>query len=98
MRNLDYMIAVMQAAKEGKRIQYWMLGVWHDCVTTQDVAGLEWNWGQYDYRIAPEPRKPRECWVAYGSDGHVASVLESPLRPWGTDVALMREVLPEHES
>lgn len=54
----DEMIAVIQAYKEGKTIQYRHkldeTATWHDC---QDIY---WNFPALVYRIKPEPR---EFWV-----------------------------------
>lgn len=51
--NLDEMIAVMQGAKEGKRIEYkennydeWILAM-----------TPSWDWSKSTYRVAPEPKK-----------------------------------------
>jgi len=51
--DLDYMISVMQAAKEGKEIEstFWDdKSIWYDCKEP------DWNWDVYDYRIKPEPK------------------------------------------
>lgn len=54
MRDLDYMIATMQAAKEGKQIQVQRLpGPWMD-IPTKDSY---WNWEDQHYRVKPEPEK-----------------------------------------
>ena len=54
----DEIIAVVQAHKEGKKIEH-----------LDDSYGYEswrwcnnptWNFGTSKYRVAPEPRKPRE--------------------------------------
>lgn len=71
MDDIDHMIAVMTAAKEGKAIQrrhcthrdidrFW-----------KDVRSLHWNWATYDYRV--KPAEPRRVWVnMYGSHSTVA--------------------------
>ena len=54
MKTIGEMIAVMQAAKEGKEIEYCnrICGVWND-VTIMPV----WDWLSNDYRIKPEPKR-----------------------------------------
>ena len=61
MNDIDYMIAVMQAAKEGKAIQYRAR-----CNRgTDENWGVApracWNWASYDYRV--KPAEPRRIWV-----------------------------------
>ena len=62
MNDKDRMVAVMQAAKEGKAIQRLHR---HRPDTDTDVY-LEadpkpgWNWTSFDYRVKPEPRR---IWV-----------------------------------
>lgn len=61
--SIDEMITVLEAAKEGKRIQYWhdspeppSFGRWEDiglCYTAYDFYRRQ-------YRVAP---KPREIWA-----------------------------------
>ena len=69
MSDIDHMIAVMQAAKEGKAIQcrYRSNGA-DDWV---DVRGIAlWNWTDFDYRV--KPAEPRRIWVnLYGSHSTV---------------------------
>lgn len=55
--SIDEMIAVLQAAKDGKGIECLHkekrhIG-WYPCIPI-------WNFEKYDYRVAPEPR---EFWV-----------------------------------
>ena len=82
--NYDQMIAVLQAAKDGKALQMQAKerggtgGAW------LDVANPLWNFACYNYRVKPEPRVfyaiPREhtgqC-VAY-RDREVAEKLAYP--------------------
>lgn len=58
MKTLAEMIAVMQAAQEGKCIEYavnTMTGNirWIRCITPS------WNWDSLVYRIAPDPPQPK---------------------------------------
>lgn len=58
----DEMIAVLQVAKEGKAIQC----RYRDRVKYKDewmTAEPHWNFPEFDYRVAPEPR---EFWVPEG--------------------------------
>jgi hypothetical protein len=54
---LDEMIAVLQAAKEGKKLELRSRKIdtdWSDC--TDSI----WNFAGFDYRIKPEPEPTRE--------------------------------------
>ena len=55
---IDEMIAVLQAAKEGKQIQarskHYPDGGWRDT----DISS--WHFFPFDYRVKPEPR---EFWI-----------------------------------
>jgi len=63
----DEMIAVIQAAKEGKTIQIKgnIYGEWND------ASGCRFNFVQCQYRIKPEPLV---LWVAFHSDGGLYAV------------------------
>ena len=56
MSTLREMIAVMQAAESGKKIQcrYWADpdGPW------MDTDSVSWSWADFDYRVKPEPELP----------------------------------------
>ena len=59
MQDIDYMIAVMQAAKEGKEIQRRHLhGIDAPWIDTPKPS---WNWSTFDYRV--KPAEPRRIWV-----------------------------------
>ena len=66
------MIDVLSAYMEGKKIEvrpvvsphYW----------SRSATTPIWNFADYDYRVAPEPRKPREWWV-YIDNGEIKSCL-----------------------
>ena len=60
MTDIDHMIAVMQAAKEGKAIQYRARGNRGTDENWGDAPSPIWNWAKYDYRVKPEPRR---IWV-----------------------------------
>ena len=61
----DEIITVVKAHKEGKRVQFKYKPTedsdyeWFDVDHTQI-----WFFDKYEYRVAPEPRKPRE-WVCF---------------------------------
>jgi len=55
----DQILEVVQAHKEGKRIQ--VLAI-HSDLGWQDCDNPSWDFRTTHYRVAPEPRKPRE-WV-----------------------------------
>ena len=67
MTDIDHMIAVLTAAKEGKAIQRRhrthrdIDGFW------KDVRSLHWNWADFDYRV--KPAEPRRIWVNLYSSG-----------------------------
>jgi len=73
----DEIISVVQAHKEGKKIQFQTrIGtIWRDC----EVSFKEpsWNFNLYRYRVAPEPRKPREWRVVVTGGDEICSY--SPL-------------------
>lgn len=87
----DEMIAVLQADKEGKTIEWSTKGL-GEPRWTADVN--RWNFSSFDYRVKPEPPKPREFWIilplkesrcgeawAFDPPGggiHVREVLEVP--------------------
>ncbi len=76
----DYeIIEVVRAHKEGKAIQARVLesspsycfgldGRW----MTLNV-GI-WDFANCEYRVAPEPRKPREWWAEFPLDGRVGQI------------------------
>jgi hypothetical protein len=66
----DQILEVVQAHKEGKKIQGRLLGScplylngiddkWVDL-----ISGVDWNFKETEYRVAPEPRKLREWWIS----------------------------------
>lgn len=62
--SIQEMIDVLVAAREGKTIQWSHRSgpiEWHDILS--DLQVIQWNFPYYNYRIKPEPPKPREWWV-----------------------------------
>ncbi len=86
----DEIIAVVQAHKEGKKIEvrkeldngtyYWV---------ATDPA---WNFSVYCYRVAIEPRKPRE-WYLHGVDQGPISVYDASTNRHCSICVLVREVI-----
>lgn len=81
--SIDEMIAVLQAAKSGSRIQRlsdpgtWGSSVWEDWDFGQESF---WSFEMYSYRIKPDietetPRKPKEYWMPRFDQSHVAAIL-----------------------
>lgn len=59
----DEILTVVQAHKEGKKIEckgrhlsHPMIPKWNEWTDSNP----HWNFAEFDYRVAPEPRKPRE--------------------------------------
>ena len=61
MTDIDHMIAVMQAAKEGKAIQRRRRN--HSAIDEnwRDAPEQRWDWFTFDYRV--KPAEPRRIWV-----------------------------------
>lgn len=72
----DEMIAVIAAHKEGRAIQFRSVDrprkPWEDYGS--EGGSPSWNFFHFDFRIKPEPRKPREIWVNEYPDGHSATI------------------------
>ena len=61
MNDIDHMIAVLQAFKEGKTIQSRHRS--YESSDWIDVAGSNmWDWYTFDYRVKPEPRRVWRNW------------------------------------
>ena len=70
MTDIDHMIAVMRAAKEGKAIQSRHRPHRDIDVCWKDAPKPSWDWATFDYRI--KPAEPRRVWVnMYGSHSTV---------------------------
>ena len=65
MKTLEEKIAVMQAAADGKQIQYYS-GIYNEWEDVHWMDSLVWNWLDCDYRVKPEEPKC-EC-VPYSMD------------------------------
>ena len=59
----DEMIAVIQAHKEGKEIQFRCVDDFDKTWTGYSESSPSWDFSEFEYRIKPEPRKPREVFL-----------------------------------
>jgi len=105
-RDLKYRVHVMQAALDGKAIQFSCNNgaEWDDAIEPKNTSAFSWNWDSFDYRIAPEPRKPRECWAIFPMHNQPVRMFASKSQldamtnfaiESGDEVVHMREVLPD---
>ena len=69
MMSDDQILEVVQAHKEGKKIQ--VLAI-HSDLGWQNCDSPSWDFARTNYRVAPEPRKPRE-WQVPVVNGSIAS-------------------------
>ena len=87
----DEIIAVVQAHKEGKKIQISVKGSGDWCFFDGDPS---WNFCTCDYRVAPEPRKPREWWAELPTDGSVGQIFTNRGQlTIGGELVRVREVI-----
>jgi len=88
----DQMIEVLAAHRDGKRIEFKCYGddMWKDC-----CPDPTWSFYRFEYRIKPEPKKPREwTMVSMSNTGHPSChlvMLDSGIEP-GKHIRV-REVL-----
>ncbi len=77
----DEIIAVVQARKDGKRIQSRASEEYYGRKFNEEEWGdsdpAAWDFYHQDYRVAPEPRKPREWWLIVDNEAFVIGC-ESP--------------------
>ncbi len=70
-------LEVVRAHMEGKKIQCRALteyGLWGSRISDR------WNFECYEYRVLPEPRKPRELWLLKSvTDGYWRECDEKPI-------------------
>ena len=98
MMTIDEMIAVLQGAKEGKKIQcracFGPCSLchefdWHDCSHLGRI--YHWDFAGWDYRIAPAV--PIEVWIKKaGAGGFTQVIIKGTQPPPGPDWTLFREV------
>ena len=61
MTDIDYMISVLQAAKEGKAIQRRHRHLRGNDENWRDAPEQRWDWFTFDYRV--KPAEPRRVWL-----------------------------------
>ena len=61
MKDIDHMIAVMQAAKKGKEIQFRGRGNSSTDENWGRAPSPIWDWAAFEYRI--KPTEPRRIWL-----------------------------------
>ena len=81
-QSIESMIEVLQAYKDGKKIEYLstMDGTWSSC-----IGEPLFNFDDYQYRIAPEPRKRMklEAWLT--TNGSLVWYDMSRVGTWSAD-------------
>lgn len=65
MKTLSEMIAVMQGAADGKKVESSRYPAGIDGPIWRHSPEPSWDWVNYDYRIAPEPPKPKTVPMAF---------------------------------
>lgn len=102
MMSADEMIAVIQAHKNGKMIERRP----KDVRDWSDETGPVWDFFSSDYRIKPEPPKPREFWLNryelgrpafYGHTSLGAAEAFASMSGTRVEVIHVIEILPESQ-
>lgn len=91
----DEQIAIIQAMKEGKKIQCRADG-WNDDLWTACFHDAP-NFVDWIYRVKPEPPKPREWWLCTDTPERIYEVRAYDVHQAGVDAQHqihVREVLP----
>ncbi len=71
---IDDMIAVLQGAKEGKRVQGRFSSPTPDrCWVDLPDGCVTWDFDRYDYRIRPEPM---EWWITVDDNGRIVETAD----------------------
>lgn len=100
LNTIDEMIAVLQAIKSGKTVQYrGCYATDSNWMTSADSSG-NLNFAMWEYRVKPEPR---EWWLVERNDRLPIGYYESERKAYWrslefdpvADVIHVREVLPE---
>lgn len=68
MMTHDEMITVIQAHRDGKVLEACDAGTGQWTWCRQPPS---WDFREYDYRVKPEPTKPREFWICYDKDSNL---------------------------
>ncbi len=90
----DEILEVVQAHKEGKRIEY---ALKTRCTWVLESHPPLWDFLKYDYRVAPEPRKPREWWIHLNASGMHEVHETTENRSHCGHCILVREVMDDSE-
>ena len=86
----DQILEVVQGHRDGKQIQ--MFRDEREGWLPVQVPG--WNFHDFKYRVAPEPRKPREWWAEVPSDGSVGQLFQNlSQNTKGHELVRVREVI-----
>ncbi len=82
MMTNNEIIAVVQAHKEGKQIQSRHL---HDTHWMNNPTEFQWNFGVYDYRVAPEPQRFMKgyCFPCHINDRATIGMIKVEQVPFG---------------
>jgi len=91
MKTLDEMIAVMQAAKEGKTIECRISNA-HALSHWYEEKNPWWNWKEFDYRV--KPGEPRRVWISYDFEDAIEGYLAYPTKQFGDSTEFI-ELTPE---
>jgi hypothetical protein len=70
----DEILSVVQAHKEGKKIEFKHRFDHHHNIGEWYLKDGDWDFVHFIYRVAPEPRKPREWRVCVNDNGHIFEV------------------------
>jgi hypothetical protein len=88
------MIAIIAAHRDGKQIEARHHGESHWFSTHKPP---HWNFHEFEYRIKPEPPKPREFCLSISDSGYVAGghpITGNDRLHYGKNYIHVREVLP----
>lgn len=89
MQTTDEILAVVQAFKDGREIQFQEGSYeWEDCECPN------WNFRDYSYRVKPEPPKPREFWLVKNGYQKCPDFSGYDRKQDDVDNIHVREVLP----
>ena len=89
----DEILEVVQAHKEGKKIESRPLHLdqWFPILS---LSSPTWNFAENDYRVAPEPRKPREWRLKFDEGSKEVKGITSAIDVgFAQNWILVREVL-----
>jgi hypothetical protein len=90
----DEIIEVIRAYQAGKKIQWRedCTDEWKDLRQTTTAGWFGWDFRRIEYRVAPEPRRPRECEIYFRNGSPEVRNFKGDYQMNGTSI-YMREVL-----